>query len=84
MTTREKITSGYYDLVSPAFSCVADAIGVGHFFEFPHEDVDGDEVTISVLARDSVEAFELFEHYRENAEAGLPYGRKTQAFGIRL
>ena len=82
MTTREIITSGYYDLVSSAFQCNADAIGIGRIFEFPHADEDGDGYTVRVLARDSVEAFEIFASYRENESAGLPSGYATNAFGI--
>jgi hypothetical protein len=82
MTTREIITSGYYDLVSSAFQCNADAIGIGRIFEFPHKDEDGEDFTVRVLARDSVEALEIFDSYREDESAGLPSHYATQAFGI--
>lgn len=82
MTTREIITSGYYDLVSSAFQCNADAIGIGRIFEFPHKDEDGEDCTVRVLARDSFEAFDIFDCYRENEGSGLSSGYATKQFGI--
>jgi hypothetical protein len=82
MTTREIIVSGYYDLVSPAFQCVADAIGIGRIFEFPNQDEDGEDFTVRVLARDSAEAFEILESYRENELLGLPCAYATKRFGV--
>lgn len=82
MKTKEIITSGYYDLVSPAFQCNADALGIGRIFEFPHKDEDGEDFTVRVLARDSIEAFEIFDSYRENENKGLPSGYATKTFGF--
>lgn len=82
MTAREIIVSGYYDLVSPTFQCNADAIGAGRIFEFPGKDEDGEDIVVRVLARDSIEAFEIFESHRENERNGIPSGYATRCFGV--
>jgi hypothetical protein len=57
------------------------AIEIGRVFEFPHMDEDGIGIMMRVLARDSAEAFAIFDSYREDENEGRESRYKTRTFG---